>query len=286
MNYLKGITWFIASLIIGCVNDAIMKNLGETSITAWQITFFRYFFATIFIIPIITYKVYKTKSKSKPYTIFIQIARGAILVLAMVLWNHGLRLVPLSTATLLSFTVPIFILTLAPFFLKERSTWQAWLATIACFMGAAIATKSINFSLQSSGFILIAAELLFAILDILYKKYLDKDSLLTTIFYSSLIPAILSFLPALYSSINVLSIYQILLLLVVGLGSNLILGCMLMAYNYTTATSLAPFRYLELVISIGIGYLVFSELPDIMVFIGGIIILSATIFIGISIKKK
>lgn len=282
MNYLKGIIWFILSLIVGCTNDAMMKCLGEASLTAWQITFFRYFFATIFIIPIL---IYKPGLSFKLHSLSMQITRGAILVLAMVLWNYGLKLVPLGTATLLSFTVPIFVLALAPFFLKEKAKWQVWLATIACFIGAAVATKSISLSLQSSGFILIAAELLFATLDILYKKYLNKDSLITTIFYSSLIPAIISFIPAIHPSIAIPSSYQILLLVALGLGSNLILGCILMAYHYTTATSLAPYRYLELVISIGMGYLIFAELPDIMMIIGGIIILTSTAFTSIKIKN-
>jgi S-adenosylmethionine uptake transporter len=283
MHYIKGIIWLLLSLIIGCANDAIMKNLGATALTAWQITFFRYFFATIFITPILVYKV---GLKLKTNTIFIQLVRGVILVAAMVIWNHGLKLVPLSTATLLSFTVPIFVLALAPVFLKEKSRWQVWIATLACFIGAAVATKSINLSLHSSGFILIIAELLFATLDILYKKYVNKDSLFITIFYSSLIPALISALPAMQSPIEILSVYQIMLLLALGLGSNLILGCILMAYSYSDATSLAPYRYMELVISIGIGYLVFSEIPNLMMLFGGLIILTATLLVGLSIKNR
>lgn len=281
MNYIKGIIWLILSLIIGSTNDAIMKYLGTVSITPWQITFFRYLSATVCILPFL---FLKNNFKLKTNTPLLHIIRGSILMLAMILWNHGLTLVPLSTATLLSFTVPIFVLALAPFFLKEKTHWQIWIATFACFTGAIIATNSLNMSFQSASIILITSELLFATLDILYKKYLSKDSMLTTVFYSSLIPTILTSIPALLNPIS-LSTNHIFLLIALGLGSNLLLFCILMAYSCTTATSLAPFRYVELIISIGLGYLIFSEIPNAHMILGAIIILGTTFLISFFIKK-
>ena len=43
----------------------------------------------------------------------------------------------------MAFTVPIFVLLLAPIFLKEQVTWKMWLATIIGFIGIILALHNL-----------------------------------------------------------------------------------------------------------------------------------------------
>lgn len=53
----------------------------------------------------------------------------------MTFWIYGLNFVPVTTATAVSFAMPLFVLILAVFFLNENITLLRWSATIMGFIG-------------------------------------------------------------------------------------------------------------------------------------------------------
>ena len=81
-------------------------------------------------------------------------------------------------------------------------------------------------------------------------------------------------------------VFVLFYLMVLGVGSNLILFCLLKAFYLVKVSSVAPFRYLELLISIALGYLVFSELPPIHTYIGALIIIPSSLYIVLQGQKS
>jgi S-adenosylmethionine uptake transporter len=68
------------------------------------------------------------------------------------------------------------------------------------------------------------------------------------------------------------------LLFILGAGSNLILYCLLKSFSYIEVSIVAPYRYLELLFSITLGYIFFKEQFNTTNWIGaGIIVLSTLI---------
>ena len=66
---------------------------------------------------------------------------------------------------------------------------------------------------------------------------------------------------------------------ILSVNSNLILFCILRAFLLVDISTLATYRYLELLISYIASYLIFDQLPQSTILYGGIIIVSSITFI-------
>jgi S-adenosylmethionine uptake transporter len=272
---LKAILWFVLSLIVSCTNDAMTKYLGE-SLHPWEITFFRFLFGVITLLPFMLYQGKQAFQTSRPK---LHILRGMLIFVAIGLWGQGIQSAPITTATIMSFTVPIFVLLLAPIFLKERVSWPMWLATLVGFMGILIVLQPDTKNFHQGTLYFIIAASLFGLLDIINKKYVTAEPMLCMLFYSTLFAIGFVLIPAIHHWHTPTS-QEILWLVALGGGSNLILYCLLRAFSLANASSLAPFRYLELLISMAIGYIFFQELPNPHSYLGAVIIIPCTLFIG------
>ena len=72
--------------------------------------------------------------------------------------------------------------------------------------------------------------------------------------------------------------------IILGIGSNFILFCILKAFNTVKASVLAPLRYLELIFSMLLGYLVFNDIPNYNMLIGALIIIPTSLYVVIKFK--
>jgi len=274
LNYLQAILWFVLSLVVSCSNDALMKYTGAT-ISPWQVAFFRCLFGTISLLPLMVYYGSTSFTTHRPW---LHVLRGGLFFIAMALWSHGVKVAPITTTTLMSFTVPIFVLILAPLFLHERVTRPMWLATLMGFGGIVLVLSPGRFAFHSAALYLVPAAFLFGLLDVINKKYVTQEPMLCMLFYSNLGATLCLAWPALTVG-TMPDQHALAWLLVLGVGSNLILYFLLRAFALTGASSLAPFRYLEWVISMAIGYVLFQELPATHSYLGAAIIIPATLVI-------
>jgi len=275
VSYFKAIFWFILSLIVSCSNDAITKYLGYT-LDAWEITFFRFAFGVLTLLPIM---IYQGKGAFATHRWIMYLLRGVFIFLAISLWGQGVRLSPITTATIMSFTIPIFVLLLAPIFLREHITWPLWLATLGGFIGILFILHPDRSSFNKGSLFLIVAAALFAMLDILNNKYVTREPILCMLFYSTVVAMVLVAIPTIRVW-RTPTTYELMLLVALGIGSNLILYFLLRAFSLASASSLAPFRYLELFISMMAGYVFFQELPNQYNYLGAALIIPSTLLIG------
>ena len=280
-NYLLGISFFIISLVTSLANDIIQKYLGSR-IGAFEITFFRNFIAALSLVPFI---FYYGKSSLKTQNIYVQFLRGLLLFLGISGWIFGLKIVKITAATVFGSTVPLFTLVLAIFFLPEKIIWQRWFATIAGFIGMYIVVNPHGEDFHYSSLIFIFSSICFASLDIINKKFVTKESTIGMLFYSAFFTASLSIYPTYYNWVMP-NLHEISLLVILGVSGNLILYFILKAFSLVDATATAPYRYLEFILSIIAGYLIFHEVADKNIIIGAIIVIPATLFVVFSEAKK
>ena len=102
--------------------------------------------------------------------------------------------------------------------------------------------------------------------------------MLSMLFYSAVFTATLSAFPTYIEGI-IPSYQQLGLLMGLGIGSNCLLYCALKAFTMTDTSALAPFRYLELLISAAFGAIFFSETLDWFTAFGTAVIIPSTLFI-------
>ena len=221
---------------------------------------------------------YEGKKAFVTHRWWLHVMRGILVCIAISLWGQGMQRSPITTATIISFSVPIFVLVLAPFILKERVTWPLWLATSVGFVGILYMVRPTIYHTDQGVLFFFIAALFFAVLDILNKKYVVQESMLSMLFYSNVVAAVL----VLYPTVQVwckppLAVW--IWLFILGVGSNLILYCLLRAFAWADASWLAPFRFLEFFISLAVGYVCFAELPPAASYWGAAFIIPCTLFV-------
>lgn len=279
-TYLTGIGWFLLSLVSSSANDVMSKYLG-TRLHSFEVAFFRFFFSSIVLLPFVFYYGKNTLKTSRP---FVHILRGLLLFFGMTSWTYGLTIAPVTTATVVSFSIPLFTLILAVFFLNENIIWQRWVVTVVGFIGLVVTLKPHAEDFNPEILYFVLAAISFAMLDIINKKFVIKESMISMLFYSAIVTAVVS-LPVASQYWLTPSGFELALLFVLGSSGSLILFFLLKAFSMVDATATAPYRYLELVISAIAAYFIFSEFSDKSTLHGAVIIIPATLFIIYSEKK-
>lgn len=274
-NITLGIFWFLISLIISVSNDSITKHLSS-NLENYQIVFCRFFMSTILLLPFMLGSGLKS---FKIIKLSHHLIRGLLTFMAIILWSFSLKLVPLVVATIISFTIPFFVLILAKIFLKEKIGYFMVLVTILGFVGVLITYKSTSYELNIAVAILLVASFLFAAIDVFNKKQIQKENIVTVLFYTSIIRSVISFMLA-YKNWQSMSIHEVHFMIWLSAGSNLLLYSILRALKFVDISLLAPFRFIELIIAAIVGYLFFRELPSNDLIIGSIVTFISAGFLG------
>lgn len=279
-TYFIGVFWFILSLLSSVLNDIISKYTGMR-LHSFEISFFRFLFSALTLLPLI---FYYGKDILKTNNLNIHILRGILLFIGISAWTYGLTVAQVSVATIISFSIPVFVLILAVFFLNEKILWQRWLATIIGFLGIIVTLKPNSTDFNPYTLVFIFAALSFAALDVINKRFIVQETVISMLFYSALSTALLA-VPFAFYYWQTPSLYELVMLFILGISANLILFLLLRAFVLVDATAVAPYRYLELLFSSTAAYLVFGELPEKSTIYGGLILIPSVLFIAYSESK-
>ncbi|ETZ06868.1 S-adenosylmethionine uptake transporter [Holospora obtusa F1] len=260
--------------LVSSVNDVIVKlsGLSGSHLKDINILFFRFFFATVTLIPLFL-SDFRLSSFKKSQ---VHAIRGGLFALAMLPWCYSLIQLPIPLVISVGYLTPVFGTILASLILKESFSVARWISVFFGFFGVAV---SVNFSFtgaNSSIFIALLATFVFAVLDIVNKRLLtQKESLISTMF----MPTMWSFLWLLPIAIwnwKTPSFHEMAMLLILGIGSNLMFFCLLKALGSYEMSALQPFKYSETVFSCIASFLCFNQIPSVSVLLGlGFIVPSA-----------
>ncbi len=283
-GYLQGVFWIVLVCFISNLNDILMRLAG-TRLPSMQISFFRFFFAVLTLIPFMVIRGKKAFMTAQPG---FHLLRAILGFGAVAFWCTGVSKAPLTVVSTIALTVPIFVLPMAYLFLKENVGWQRTMATLACFAGILVIIKgtageeallSSLYHLDNGSVFLIAAAILFALSDILNKKMVHQESPLTMLFYFAAGTSLFGVIPALMVWQAPTST-ELFYLFCLGAGGNLILYFLLKAFAATDVSALAPYRYVELIFATFFGYVLFQEIPTEMTLLGAAIIVPSTFAIA------
>jgi len=230
----------------------------------------------LFFLPL----VMRHPQRFKTQHFWIHGVRGGLFALAMFPWCCGLIELPLPMVTTISFTTPIFITLLAGIFLKERLGWQRLLATGIGFVGIMISARfDFQNMLTSMAGLAVLATFLFAILDIVNKRLLILNEGIQPLMFYSAIWTTLWTLPFALYYWKTPSMGELGLLMFLGLGGNLLLGCILKSLSYCEVSSLQPLRYSEFIFSSLLSIFVFQKWPSLSDGLGMALIIPCTLYL-------
>ncbi|MCP4320438.1 MAG: DMT family transporter [Alteromonadales bacterium] len=205
-------------------------------------------------------------------------ARGITGSLALICVYYAVTTLPLAEATLLQYTYPVFTAVLAFFFLKEKIQRSTLLCIILSLLGLVVMVSP-NFSVTSGGvlpwfsvFVALLGALGSAIAYVIVKRLSTTEDSSVIIFYFPLIALPLSLI-LLADNFVMPNNEALLLLLFVGIFTQVGQVGLTKAMQSEVATKVAAFSYVQVVFSIIFGFLLFSEIPSVWTLLGGTLII-------------
>lgn len=283
-GHFQGIFWTLSASLFSVLCDTSIR-LVSSSLPSMQITFFRLFFGTVLLLPIMLYKrktAFRLKNKLGHF-VRVVVGFGAISC-----WVYGAGQTSLPSITTISFACPLLVLPLAYFFLGEKYSWQRVLAVVVGFFGVSIVAfyeQGVNvngvgiFSLHTGIVFLFLAAVLFALSDIINKKMVADEGVFSLLFYFYLGTSLIAFIPMLLVW-QPMRLWELSFLVVLAFGGISTLYCILKAADATDISSIAPYKYVELIFSMIIGYILFNEIIKVSTILGAVLIIPSALLIG------
>jgi len=211
------------------------------------------------------------------------VSRGAVGALALVCVYYAITHLPLAEATVLQYLHPVFTAVLALIFLKERIHLPVILSIIFSFIGLLfIARPELIFGVVASelSYFAIGAALLgafgSAVAYVLVRKLSQTEDASVIIFYFPLIALPLSII-VLGSDFVMPTGWTWLTLLMVGVFTQVGQVGLTKAMKIEAAGRATAFSYLQVVFAVLLGWMIFGEIPDLWVLLGGGFILIGAI---------
>ena len=197
---------------------------------------------------------------------------------AMFGFFFGLSRMPLVDTLTIVFVAPLIMTALSVPFLGEHVGWRRWVAVIAGFIGVIIVLRPGEDMFTPAATALLLSAFCWAGLALTARKLAATESSFSLAFYVTAAPLVASafILPENYiAPTNSAWV----LFILAGLFSALAWVGIVGGYRRAPPVVLAPFEYTGLVGAAIAGYLIWGEVPDRWVIIGGLIIISGGIYI-------
>ena len=280
-GYPQGAFWAVMITLVSVTNDILMRLLGA-GLDIIQISFFRFFFGMLAVIPLMLSHGTTLFKTSRPWMHFWRAILG---VCAIGGACYSVNLMPLSDNTIIMSSQPFFFLPMAVIFLREKVDLSRWIAILIGFIGLLIMFQPGAEALRIVALVPIAAAIFFAMSDVVAKKMVTTENTQTMLFYFAVGTTVITLIPAMLVW-QTPSWYQLGMLALLGIGGNLIQVCMIRAFSATEASALSPFRYVEFVFAALFGFVFFLEIPTIVTLAGASFIIAGTAYISYYETRK
>ncbi|ROR94921.1 drug/metabolite transporter (DMT)-like permease [Sinobacterium caligoides] len=218
------------------------------------------------------------------------LARGIAGSLALICVYYAVSTLPLAEATILQYLNPVFTAILAVLFLKERIKLSTIICIVCCIVGLLfIVAPGFTFDhTESLPLLSVTAALLGAfgsgIAYVIVKQLSVTEDSSVIVLYFPLIALPLSII-LLGHNFVMPNHEALLLLLFVGLFTQVGQVGLTKAMQTEDASKTMAYAYIQVVFSIILGWLVFSEIPSLWTWIGGTLIISGAIINVVGSRK-
>jgi drug/metabolite transporter (DMT)-like permease len=269
-----GIPWMLFALFCFVSMDAAVKTLVQDH-SVVQVAWARYFFHLTVLAVILAPRL---RSVIKTQHLGLQLARSLLLLATTGFFYIGLRYVALVEASAMMLLAPLIVTALAVPVLKERVGPRRWISVIIGLGGGLIIIRPGADVMQLTILYPLAATCCYAVYQISTRMLSAADPVMTTLFYSALIGAIVTSITVPFHWTAPTPTGWV-LLMITGLCGGIGHGAMIKAFSATPASVLAPFSYTNMIWATAYGYFIYAELPDLWTVTGAAIIISSGLYV-------
>lgn len=271
----RGGLWIVAAALSFTVMTALIRAVGR-DIHPFEIAFFRVVTNLLLMMPFairVGWPILQT-SNHKPYFL-----RGLLGVTFLMTYFPGAALIPVSDSQALIFTSPLFATVLAVLILGERLRARRVSALVVGFCGAMIILRPGFEAVNVGAALVLMGAFANAASNVVIRHTTRTDHPDKVVFYLMVYVLPLISVPALLVWTTP-TWAQAALMVGVGVFATLNQRCLSRAFAAAEATAVLPFDFARLPIAALIGWIAFSELPDLWVWVGGAVIFGASLYIA------
>ncbi len=211
--------------------------------------------------------------------------RSAVGMVSMQLWFYSLTILPLTLATAISFSTPIFSTIFAILFLGEHVGIRRWSAIFAGFLGVIVTLHPDSSHIDPRALIVIFSSMLVGITSVLVKSLTRTESPETIVFYMAIFMTLWS-LPLAIPHWQPVTLEQLWVVFLVALFSTAAHLMTTRAFKHTDMVVLVPFDFTRLIFIAVLAYIFFGETMDRYTLAGALIIAVSTGYIAHREAKK
>jgi len=208
------------------------------------------------------------KQTSKQGMFKLHVFRNSSHFLAQYGWFYGIGLLPLAEVFALEFTVPIWTLLIAAFFLNEKITKNKLLAISLGTLGVLIIVKPGYALINYASLVVLASAMCFAISHTTTKRLARTESPITILLYMCIIQLPIGLFLALPSWVWPQG-EQWFWLIVIGLTALSAHYCLAKAMQYAEITTIITLDFFRLPLIALVGIAFYAESFEIPLLIGG-----------------
>lgn len=271
----RGIVYALIAMMLFSCMAAIAKHFAGTY-SAFQIAFFRFFFALFPLFPLIVssggWEVFKTKR------FFGHVWRSIVGMLSLICYFYSLQNLPLADAVAVSFTNPIFITLLSTALLKEKVGRNRWIAIILGFIGVIIIAQPDGLTLNIGVIYGLASSMFYALAMISLRTLGSTEKVLTTTTYFTVLASIMLTLPAALSWVAP-SFIDLMIFIICGLFAGIGQLFLTSAYQNAPPSVISPFNYSSILWAVIIGFIAWGQIPALHVWVGASIVIATGVYI-------
>jgi drug/metabolite transporter (DMT)-like permease len=268
---------FYAAMFSGllAIMWVIVRQVAER-IHALEITFFGVTFGFLVLLPSALRHgmgVFHTRRLGT------HMLRGLVNSVAVLTWFTALTLMPLADATALNLLAPLLVTAGAIIFLGESVGPRRWLALGVGALGGLVIIRP-GFQEISIGVWLALVTVVFSAIQRLLAKSLSaSESSVTSVLY------LMAFMiPVALAAASFVWVWptpmEYLWLAVIGAFLSAGHFALMKSLQLADVSALEPINFTRLIWGAGLGYFFFAEVPDVWIWVGGVMIISATTYVA------
>ncbi len=286
-DHSRGIYCMLGAMAFISVQEAFAKYLGESMPIA-QVVWARYL-GHLLLMLVVLWPKYGS-SIVRANRLSMQVLRSMILLVDTGCFFYGLTMIGLAEATAIFFCVPALVIIISMPLLGEKVKMTALIAIAVGFIGTLVIVRP-GADLASESNMLLGAFFIFcaacctAVYNVITRKLANSDPLPVTLFYTAMIGALVSSLLVPFFWQMPQGAMQWAALISIGLFGGVAHSLIIAAHQYTAATVVAPFMFTQIFWAILLGWLMFSQLPDLYDYMGGAIVIVSGLFLLVSGRR-
>jgi drug/metabolite transporter (DMT)-like permease len=265
-----------AGITFSCLDNGA-KYLVTQGMSAPFVSWMR--FAVHVVLVLILFRAWSNPAMFSVRNMPLQLLRGMFLFGSTIFNFFALRTLQLAETVSIFFFAPMVITALAGPLLGEWAGWRRWLAVGLGLIGVLVITRPGLGTFSLGHVYALAAMGSYAAYVIMTRLLGATETAESLIFYSALAPVVVMLPVVPFQAEMPGNAVMLIVLLSLGVFGALGHWMVIHAYRIATTSALAPYPYLQMVWMMGLGYLVFGDLPDGWTLVGAGIIVASGLYI-------